>query len=205
MLSLAQASYLIKHAPGVFGRLFDELLLGCYISQGELSRRATEIRNAMKADGSLAQGETLGSMARPTISYVIDGHHRPGQGQLLIWLEALKEWCDDSPDMLAKVARLGVLKPRYPFDIVTDHEAGREIDLEKDLYRLALMGTIDEIYDAYEYWKDYSLFDFLKDERFLLSAAGSPNTDEIPNCSPYLRSSRIRITEDQVRKPELQH
>ena len=168
MLSLAQSSILLKQAPKVFSRMFEQLMLGCFISQGELSRKAIAIHNALKRDGTLKKGNSLGSMAQPTISYVIDGTQRPGQGQLLLWLEVIRQWCNDSPEMLAKIAKIGVPKPRYP----------REV--EQDLYRLALYGTIDEIYEAYEYWKDYSLLEYLEETRHMrVEQLEFPDTDKM--------------------------
>jgi hypothetical protein len=197
MLSLAQQSAILHDAPKVFSRLFNQLMLGCFISQSELSRKATAVRKSLIDDGVVARGDSLiGSQAQQTIDNVTDGDQRPTHGQLRIWLDAIEDWCNDSAAMLAKIAKIGVPKPRYP----------REI--ETDLYRLALFGTFDEIKDAYEKWKDVSLLEYLEMTRYMKNIGNNislPDTDELPIYSPQLRNLLCRITEDCVSKPELQH
>jgi hypothetical protein len=189
MLSRCQAAALFKQAPKVFSRMFNQLMLGCYISQGELSRKATAIHNQMKADGSLEKGDSLGSMAQPTISNVLDGQQRPNHGQLMLWLDVIAEWCDDSPDMLEKIAKIeGAQKPRYPEEI------------EDDLYRLALYGTIDEIEEMYDKWKDVSLLEYLemtRDTHYEQEELSVyPNTDEIPSLYPSTKPRRATVIDD---------
>ena len=162
MTSLARSAYLIKHAPPVFSRMFKQLLLACFISKEELSRRSVALRDTLQDGGS------LGSMARPTIVYVINNQQRVSQIQLLVWFGALKQWCDDDPVMLATIDKIDppVRKPRFPDEI------------EGDFYRLALFGSPDEIDKAYERWKDYSLFDYL------YSTMEYGDTGEIPAYRP---------------------
>jgi hypothetical protein len=203
MLSLAQQSAILHDAPKVFSRMFNQLMLGCFISQSELARKATATRQSLIDDNVIARGDKLiGSQAQQTIDNVTDGDQRPTHGQLRIWLDAIADWCEDSPAMLAKIAKIGVSKPRYP----------REI--ERDLYRLALFGTFDEIKKAYEKWKDLSLLEYLEEMRHYQYEQAKfpayPNTDEIPSFSSSLDHRQAGDGDDaeiikRIREREAQH
>lgn len=200
MLSLSQSSDLLHRAPKVFSAMFEHLLLGCFISQGELSRKATALRETLIKNGNIARGDSLiGSQAQQTISNVLDGQQRPTQGQLLLWLHVIRDWCNDSPDMLAKIERINVPKPRYPAEV------------EQDFYRLALFGSIDEIREAYEYWKDASLLVYLEETRTIQcqksTAVALQDTDEIPSWIPPLSGRRDLDKEiiRRIREYESQH
>lgn len=189
---LAQQSAILHDAPKVFSRMFNQLMLGCFISQSELSRKATAVRKSLIDDGVVARGDSLiGSQAQQTIDNVTDGDQRPTHGQLRIWLDAIDDWCDDSDGMLAKIAKIGVPKPRYP----------REI--ETDLYRLALYGVIDEIKAAYEKWKDVSLLEYLEMTRYYQYEQQAefpvyPSTDEIPISPPSKHRCPVAIDDLEI-------
>jgi hypothetical protein len=206
-LSRAEKARLLHDAPKVFSRVFAQLLLWCSLSQKDLAVRATAIRDSMVAKGEISKRDSvIGSQAQPTISNVMDGQQRPTHGQLLLWLEVVRDWCNDNPDMLAKIARLGVHKPDYPSAI------------EDDLYRLALFGTISEISGAYEYWKDLHLFDYFELAKEAKTRQGVRNTDvnyrlpspqDTDEIACYPSSDQIHGGIEKVRRalrrPELQH
>lgn len=136
---------LMHQAQKLFGKLLDQLMLASLLSQYQLSREATARRDALIAEDRISRGDPLlGSMAQQTISNVIAGQ-RPTYGQVDIWLGVIKDWYQ-SQEMLDKVASVGLPKPQ-PFTA----------QLEKNMWRLALFGTKNEIKAAYNKCKNLDL------------------------------------------------
>jgi hypothetical protein len=173
---------LIHQAPKLFGQLLDQLMLASLLSQHQLSKEATARRKELIEEGVIAPGDSLiGGMTQQTISKVIAGQQCPTYGQVGIWLDVIKAWYQ-SPKMFEKVAKAGLSRPRP----LTD-------ELEKNMWRLALFGTMHEIKTAYEVCKD---LDLLEDRPIIPShstmnlqtskkrqgASGriGPNTDKLP-------------------------
>lgn len=185
MLSHAEISDLLHEAPKVFSRMFNQLMLGCFISHRELARKGAAFKQELVDAGKIKKSDSIiGAQYPQTVDSVADSDQRPTHGQLRFWLDAIADWCNDDPGMLAKIAKIGppAQKPRYPHEV------------EQDLYRLALYGTIDEIEDAYERWKDFSLLEYLEETRHMQAdLLDFPNTDKIQSYP------------QQVCKPELQH
>lgn len=136
---------LMHQAQKLFGKILDQLMLASLLSQYQLSREATTRRDALIAEGRISRGDPLiGSMAQQTISNVIAGQ-RPTYGQVNIWLDVIKDWYQ-SQEMLDKIASVGLPKPQ-PFTA----------QLEKNMWRLALFGTKNEIKAAYKKCKNLNL------------------------------------------------
>jgi hypothetical protein len=138
---------LIHRAPKLFGQLLDQLMLASLLSQHQLSKEATARRKKLIDDGKISPGDPLiGGMTQQTISNVTAGQ-RPTYGQVGIWFDVIRDWYR-SPKMFEKVAKAGLPEP-VPFTAA----------LEKNMWRLALFGTMDEIKEAYEQCKDLDLLE----------------------------------------------
>lgn len=146
---------LMHQAPKLFGKILNQLMQASLLSQSQMAKKATVRRDALIEQGKISRGDSLlGSMVQETISKVVLGQQRPTYGQVGIWLDVVREWYQ-SQEMLDKVKKAGMLTP-HPF---TD-------DLEKNMWRLALFGTKNEIKAAYEKCKD---LDLLKDRHAVTS------------------------------------
>jgi hypothetical protein len=209
-ISPTRRVFLMQNAPRVFARLLEQLMLASLITQSQLARRATAYRQQLIDQKIIETGDTqIGAMSQTAISNVIQGVvARPTDGQLWIWLEILQDWYQ-SAEMRKRIEENDLDMPAFPDE------------LKRDLEILALRGSIDEIDDAYERCKD---LDLLEDRPVILPShsiylpkvrqkfehetdynlQAYPSTGEI--YPPQYRSSRgTYITEDQARKPELQH
>lgn len=156
---------MLIEAPKLFVRLFDQLMLGCFITQGELSRRATILRDRLVEAGAIERCDVLfGSMTQPVINNILKGTQRPNRGQLMLFLAAIEDWCNDDIKMPKRIKKLGVSRPYYPYE------------LEKDFYHLALFGSNDEICEACAKWRDSNLLEHLELQR---RKQEEKNTDEL--------------------------
>lgn len=191
MISDERALFLLHNAPKLFSRLLEQLMLASILSQGQLSREATAFRQGLIDQGLMELGDPLiGSMHRTTINNII-AERLPTYGQVWIWLRMIKNWYAN-PQMKEDLKKYNLPEP--------------EIDDEiwKDMQRLALHGTLEEIDEAYKRRENLDLLEdrpVIRDPRtyFLPSMKQKleqetdhdmrswPNTDEI-SLADHIRS-----------------
>lgn len=144
---------LIHEAPRLFGRLLDELCKRAGLHQAHLSKLADAVRKELIATGVILPGDSLiGSMYQPAISRVMSGEQRPTYGQVLIWLDVIRDWYKS--DQLRRACKTVELEYNIEMDIPEF-----EPWLETHLWNLALFGKPHEIAASYEECKNLRLLD----------------------------------------------
>lgn len=139
--------FLMKNAPRLFARLFEQLMLASLLTQSQLSKMAIAFRKErLYETGLVEHGDSqIGAMSQTGISNVISGVvPKPTDGQLWIWLEILQDWYN-SEEMKQRIEDNDLDMLEFPEQ------------LKRDLELLALRGSIEEIDAAYERCKDLDL------------------------------------------------